>query len=100
MLKIFISQPMRDKTDEQIEAERKRAIKNIQKQHPNEEIEVLDSFFKNAPHDAAPLWFLGKSFEILSKADVAYFIGEWQQYRGCKMEKTACEEYGIKTIAE
>jgi hypothetical protein len=100
MLKIFISQPMRDKSNEQIEAERKRAIDTIQKEYPNEDIEVLDSFFKNAPHDAAPLWFLGKSFEVLSKADVAYFIGEWQQYRGCKMEKTACEEYGIKTIAE
>lgn len=100
MLKVFISQPMRDKSNEQIEAERKRAIETIQKEYPNEDIEVLDSFFKNAPHDVAPLWFLGKSFEILSKADVAYFIGEWQQYRGCKMEKTACDEYGIKTIAE
>ena len=100
MLKVFISQPMRDKSNEQIETERKRAIETIQKEYPNEDIEVLDSFFKNAPHDAAPLWFLGKSFEILSKADVAYFIGEWQQYRGCKMEKTACDEYGIKTIAE
>lgn len=100
MLKVFISQPMRDKSNEQIEAERKRAIDTIKKEYPNEDIEVLDSFFKNAPHDAAPLWFLGKSFEILSKADVAYFIGEWQQYRGCKMEKTACDAYGIKTIAE
>lgn len=100
MKKVFISQPMRDKTNEQIETERKRAIENIQKKYPDEDIEVLDSFFKNAPHDAAPLWFLGKSFEILSKADIAYFIGEWKQYRGCKMEKLACDEYGIESIAE
>lgn len=100
MKKVFISQPMRDKTNEQIETERKRAIENIQKKYPDEGIEVLDSFFKNAPHDAAPLWFLGKSFEILSKADIAYFIGEWKQYRGCKMEKLACDEYGIESIAE
>jgi hypothetical protein len=73
---------------------------NIREKYPDEDIEVLDSFFKNAPHDAAPLWFLGKSFEILSKADIAYFIGEWEQYRGCKMEKLACDEYGIESIAE
>lgn len=99
-MKVFISQPMRDKTNDQIKAERKRAIENIQKQYPDADIKVLDSFFENAPHDAAPLWFLGKSFEILSKADVAYFIGEWRYYRGCKMEKLACDEYGIETITE
>jgi hypothetical protein len=99
-MKVFISQPMRDKTDEQIMAERQRAINEIVKKYPNTTIEVLDSFFETAPHDAAPLWFLGKSFEILSKADIAFFIGEWRQYRGCKMEKMACDEYGIETITE
>jgi hypothetical protein len=99
-MKVFISQPMRDKTDEQIKAERQRAINEIVKKYPNTTIEVLDSFFENAPHDVAPLWFLGKSFEVLSKADIAYFIGEWRQYRGCKMEKMACDEYGIETITE
>jgi hypothetical protein len=99
-MKVFISQPMRDKTNEQIMAERQRAINEIVKKYPNTTIEVLDSFFKNAPHDVAPLWFLGKSFEVLSKADIAYFIGEWRQYRGCKMEKMACDEYGIETITE
>ena len=99
-MKVFISQPMRDKTDEQIMEERQRAINEIVKKYPHAEIEVLDSFFKNAPHEAAPLWFLGKSFEVLSKADIAYFIGDWRQYRGCKMEKMACDEYGIETITE
>ena len=99
-MKVFISQPMRDKTDEQIMEERQRAINEIVKKYPQAEIEVLDSFFKNAPHEAAPLWFLGKSFEVLSKADIAYFIGDWRQYRGCKMEKMACDEYGIETITE
>ena len=31
MIKIFISQPMKDKTNEQIEAERKRAVEAIKK---------------------------------------------------------------------
>ena len=64
-MKIFISQPMRDKTNEEIEQERERAINRIQEKYPDEKIEILDSFFKDAPHEAKPLWFLGKSFEII-----------------------------------
>lgn len=99
-MKVFISQPMKDKTNEQIEAERNRAIEEVKRLYPNEDIEVLDSFFKNAPHEAKPLWFLGKSFEVLSNADLAYFIGAWKAYRGCKMEYEACKGYDIPTICE
>jgi hypothetical protein len=97
MTRLFISQPMRDKTNEQIEAERNKAVETVKKTF-GEEVEIIDSFFKDAPHDAKPLWFLGKSFELLSSADVAYFCKDWEKYRGCKMEHTACIEYGIKTI--
>ena len=100
MIKVFISQPMKNKTDEQIEAERKRAVETIKKKYDGEEVEIIDSFFKGAPHDAKPLWFLGKSFELLSTADVAYFVKGWDNYRGCKMEHTAAIEYGISVITE
>ena len=99
-MKVFISQPMKDKTDEEIKKERAKAIQTIKEKYPNADIDVLDSFFEKAPHDAKPLWFLGKSFEILSDADLAYFIGEWYNYRGCIMEHAACEEYGIETLSE
>ena len=68
-MKIFISQPMRDKTDEEIKKEREAAIQVVKEKFPDKTIEVIDSFFENAPHDAKPLWFLGKSFELLSGAD-------------------------------
>ena len=98
--KVFISQPMRDKTNEQIEAERARAIENIKKEYDNNDIKIIDSFFKDAPHDAAPLWFLGKSFELLSTADVAYFVKGWEKYRGCSMEFQACRSYHIPCFVE
>lgn len=97
-MKIFISQPMRNKTDEQIEKERNDAIEHVKKVLDEDDVEVIDSFFKGAPHEAKPLWFLGKSLELLSTADVAVFIGDWYDYRGCKMEYEACKEYGIETI--
>ena len=99
-LKVFISQPMRDKTDEQIKSERINATKVIKEKYPDKEIEIIDSFFEGAQHDAKPLWFLGKSIQLLSTADVAYFVGNWRDYRGCKAENYLCKEYGIKTIEE
>lgn len=51
MKKLFISQPMKDKTDEQIKAERKRAIQKAT-ELLGEEVEVIDSFFESAPHNA------------------------------------------------
>lgn len=63
-----------------------------------EDMELIDSFFKDAPHDARPLWFLGKSLELLSTADIAYFAPGWKDYRGCRIENTCAKEYGIGVI--
>ncbi len=62
------------------------------------EVEVIDSFFESAPHDAKPLRFLGKSLELLSNADIAYFAKDWDKYRGCKIKHTCANEYGIDVI--
>ena len=97
MKKLFISQPMKGKTDEQILAERERAIEAA-KELVGEEGEIIDSFFQAAPADAKPLWFLGKSLELLSSADVAYFAPGWNQFRGCKIEHECAVQYGIDRI--
>lgn len=97
MKRLFISQPMRDKTNEQIEAEREAAIKSVKEKY-GDDIEVIDSFFKNAPHDAKPLLFLAKSLELLSTADIAYFCKDWDKYRGCRIENTCAIEYNIDIV--
>lgn len=98
MKKLFISQPMRGKTDEEILAEREKAIQSVKTILQDQEIEVIDSFFQEAPHDANPLWYLAKSIELLSTADVAYFVKGWEDARGCKIEYQCAVEYGITTI--
>ena len=87
---------MRDKTDEEIKTERENIIKEVT--NVLGEVEVIDSFFESAPHDAKPLWFLGKSLELLSTADIAYFAKDWDKYRGCKIEHTCATEYGIDVM--
>lgn len=99
MKKLFISQPMKGKTDEEILAVREKAIRSAEKML-GEPVEVIDSFFQSAPADARPLWFLGKSLELLSTADVAFFAEGWNEFRGCKIEHTCAVEYNIDRIEE
>ncbi len=99
MKRLFISQPMRGKTDEEILSERKRAIKSAEKKL-GEQVELIDSFFQSAPVGARPLWFLGKSLELLSTADIAYFVKDWSSARGCRIENQCAIEYGIDVVVE
>ena len=99
MKKLFISQPMRGKTDEEILKEREKAVASAEK-HLGEKVEVIDSFFQNAPAEAKPLWFLGKSLELMSTADVAYVVPGWEEARGWRIENTCAIEYGITVIED
>lgn len=97
MKKLFISQPMRGKTDDEIKTERAKAIQKAE-EIVGEPIELIDSFFEKAPANAKPLWFLGKSLELLSDADLAYFAPGWKEARGCRIEHTSAIQYGIMVI--
>lgn len=99
MKKLFISQPMNGKTNDEILSVREKAIKSAEREL-GEPVEVIDSFFKDAPHEARPLWFLGKSLELLSTADVVYFANGWENARGCRIENQCAIEYGIDLIIE
>lgn len=99
MKKLFISQPMRGKTSEEILAVRQKAIESAER-NLGEKVEVIDSFFMDAPVEANPLWYLAKSLELLATADVAYFAKGWEQYRGCRIENTCAVEYGIELVIE
>ncbi len=104
MKRLFVSQPMRGKTDEEILAVRESAIVNVKEiladENDDSDIEVIDSFFQSAPVDANPLWFLGKSIELLSTADIVYFADGWTTARGCVIEHMCAEKYGLEMIED
>ena len=85
MKKLFISQPMKGKTDEAIKEERQQAIREAEQA-------------VGEPVDAKPLLFLGKSLELLAQADIAYFAEGWQDARGCRIEHTCAQEYDICVV--
>ena len=97
MKRLFISQPMRGKTDEEILAERTLAVQVV-KERTGEDVGVIDSFF--AGTTLSPLECLGESLKLLAKADIAYFTRGWEGARGCVVEWMCAEEYGIPYIVE
>ena len=97
MKKLFISQPMRGKTDEEILKEREIAIEKV-KNVLGEDVEVLETFFDDFSVDAKPLEYLARSIQFLAKADAAYFVDGWENARGCKIEHECALEYGIRII--
>ena len=102
MKRLFISQPMRGKTDTEIIAERARAKEKAEK-ILGEEVEEIPSFFKEevTPDNALrSLYLLGESIELLSTADVAFFVKGWEGYRGCRIENQCAIDYGITTIED
>ena len=100
--KLFISQPMRGLTDEEILKAREE-IKNRAEETIGEPLELINSFIEDYPREnnkSIPVWYLGKSIQFLSQADIAYFGGDWRNARGCKIEYEIANVYGIKVIIE
>ena len=97
MKKLFISQPMRGKSDEEIIKERELAIARA-KAVIGKDVEVLETFFDDFKAGAKPLEYLAKSIEFLAQADVAYFAKGWELASGCRIEHECAVEYGILCI--
>ena len=101
-MKVFISQPMQGKTDEEILAVREQAVALVKEHYPEEEIEVLDSFFRDYQPSTGnvALKYLSKSLELLADADLAVFMKGWEEARGCRIENQCAIDYEITVIED
>ena len=95
-MKIFISQPMKGLSEKEIKSNRENAIKKIKSLY-GDDVEIIDSYIDD---EGTPLWCLGKSIELLSTADVAYFLKGWNTARGCRIEYMCADNYGIGAYFE
>lgn len=96
MKKLFISCPMNGRTEENIK-------KSMEKMHKiaeivfDQKLEVIDSYVEENPPENVNqgIWYLGKSIQLLSKAD--YFIGiDYNDFwKGCLTEYRIAQMYGI-----
>lgn len=101
--KIFISQLMHGRTEEEILNERKFLIQFAEDilNVDDYKIQIIDSYFgsdTNKVYEDNPLWYLGESLKLLSQADGVIFGPGWSTGRGCLIEKQCCELYGIPIV--
>lgn len=93
-----ISQPMAGIQLNDVKLARQRVIEH----YTNKGWTYVDNVITSFENDPAPkpLWYLGKSFELMSKCDVVIFMEGWEKARGCQLEHAACEAYGIHIIED
>ena len=96
--KLFISQPMKGKTDEEIMTERSRIIDEARKLYGD--VKIIDSFF--AGQDTSnPVRCLSRSLKKLACADIVWFAPGWECANGCWIEHEVAKRYlGDKIIIE
>lgn len=93
-MKVFISQPMNGKTDEQIREER-RIIEIRLHRKLNEKFEIIDTVF-DLDEGTHPLVYLGKGIELMADADIVCFMDGWGMARGCIIEHEVALKYNLK----
>ena len=103
MKKLFISCPMKGRTEEQIRDSRNKMHK-IAEAVFGEELEVIDSYIKNDPPatNSIAIWMLGESIKKMASAD--YYIGtdiydvraKMHNYPGCIIENRVADSYKIE----
>lgn len=101
MKKVFVSQPVAGKTDEEVLNEKERIAKQYKNAY-GDKATVINSFIREKPEEGlnAGLWYLGKSLQIMAQADEVFFCKGWKEARGCKIEHACAEAYGIDIIEE
>ena len=105
-MRIFISQPMSGKDANDIIEERKWAIKTAKEKY-GRDIEIIDSYIDDEYRTSFEkdfgkiinnfsVYWLGMAIGYLSEADALVMVGDWENSKGCKIEKMVAETYGIE----
>lgn len=97
MKKLFVSVPMKGRTEEEIKASIQK-MKKIAEIYEGEELELIDSYIEdNPPKDNnEAVWYLGESLKKLAQADVFVGIDDVWNWSGCYIESEVAARYEIK----
>lgn len=97
MKKLFISCPMKGRTEENIR-------KSMEKMHRiaeimfDQELEVIPSYIEHKPPQNAnqAIWYLGESIKKMSEADYYIGIDYSDFFHGCVIENDVSARYGLE----
>lgn len=93
MKKLFISCPMKGRTEEAIKESMKKMHK-IAEAVFEEELEPIDSFIHKKPQSKnSRIAYLAESLKLMADAD--YFIGAYSENDGCSIERGTAIRYDL-----
>lgn len=97
MKKLFVSVPMKGRTEKEIKASIQK-MKKVAEIYEGEELELIDSYVEDNPPkgNKEAVWYLGESLKKLAQADVFIGICESYDWNGCCIERETADKYGIK----
>ena len=100
MKKLFISCPMKGRTEENIKKSMEQMHK-IAEIYFDQKLEVIPTYIEDNPPENSnqSIWYLGKSIQLLSEVD--YFIGinySNEFFKGCVIEREVANNYGIRSV--
>lgn len=98
MKKLFISCPMKGRTEENIR-------KSMEQMHKiaeiifDQQLEVIPTYIEDHPpvNNNQAVWYLGKSIQLLAEADFFIGIDYSDFYSGCIIESEIARRYGIRS---
>lgn len=98
--KLFVSVPMKGQSEKDIR-DNTMKLHCLAESFLNEKLELINSFILEEPsvlNCNIGLWYLSKSLEKLSMADVFIGIEDLPEYAGCRLERLAADAYNIKSF--
>ncbi len=100
MKKLFISAPMKGRTEAQIRTTMAQ-MHHIAEAVFQEELEPIETYISDGPPENSntALWCLGESIKRMAEAD--YFIGIYDEekgFRGCAIESQAARSYNLPSF--
>ena len=104
--KVFISVPMRGRTEVEIFRDYKRAKAKLEEKGflvvgvPMLSPQTFRDLLKQDGVIKGSVFFLGLAIEDMSYANAVYFCRGWNKARGCCIEHKIAEEYGIEILYE
>lgn len=99
---VYVSQPMSDKSDQEIIAVREKVFCDFQAENPD--ATLLGSYMDQAELNKMPVYkhqavaLLGEALQVMADADVVLFAPGWEHYRGCRIEDKVATYYDIKKV--
>lgn len=97
-MKIFISQPLFEKTTDEILDTRRKTIEKLWKEY-GKDIEIVDNF-QEFSHSLSPIQYLKNNLEKLEISDLIYFTKDWEQSKNSQIEHQCATYYKLNMIYE